>query len=170
MGVVKTERKWLAHLLDAAFDQTYENTNYVRLGDDLEEFNVEMNPTITITRNILGENSVTHEGYEVSSDVETYYHKYSDELSQAILELAMSRSQSGWTSYVEVLLKPNAEDPINGTPTVEAAWREDVLIAPTSYGGDSTGVQAPFTINYAGNRVKGTFDLETKKFTANTAI
>ena len=33
---------------------------------------------------------------------------------------------------------------------------------------DTSGVQIPFTVYNAGNRVKGTFDLTTKTFTADT--
>ena len=40
-------------------------------------------------------------------------------------------------------------------------------MVPSSVGGDTTGVQIPFTIHRAGNRVKGNFDLQTKKFTEN---
>ena len=66
------------------------------------------------------------------------------------------------TSYVEVLLKPGEN---GAAPTVVRAVREDVLLIPSSYGGDTSGVQVPFTVNFNGNRTEGDFDLETKKFT-----
>ena len=37
------ERKYLAHYVDAAFDMTYADTEYVRLGKDLEEYSEEQN-------------------------------------------------------------------------------------------------------------------------------
>ena len=40
------DRKYLAHLIDAAFDLTYKATNYVRIGKDLEEFSMEMAPEV----------------------------------------------------------------------------------------------------------------------------
>ncbi|MFQ7551175.1 MAG: hypothetical protein ACLRMZ_13695 [Blautia marasmi] len=40
---------------------------------------------------------------------------------------------------------------------------------PDSVGGDTTGVQIPFTVYNAGNRVEGKFDLSTKKFTAGSS-
>ena len=46
------------------------------------------------------------------------------------------------------------------------ATREEVYIEVTSYGGDTTGYQIPFTLHYTGNKVKGTFDVTTKTFTA----
>ena len=161
---MKAERKYLAHYLDGAFDMTYAATNYVRLGRDLEEFTVELNPDVERKKNILGESSVAHNGYEVSTDAAPFYYDYDDELSQKIMDIALSRSTADAckTSYVEVVLKPGEG---GAAPEIVSAWREDVLIIPTSYGGDTSGVQVPFTINYAGNRVKGTFDLATKKFT-----
>lgn len=163
---MKAERKYLAHFLDSAFDPTYAAATYVRLGKDLEEFNVDLNPDVETSKNILGENSVKHNGYEPSSDADPVYFEYDDSLTEKIMEIAMLRKSGDAckTTYVEVLLKPGEGD---AAPTVVRAVREDVYVIPTSYGGDTSGVQVPFTVHYAGNRVEGSFDLATKKFTAN---
>lgn len=166
---MKAERKFLAHYLDAAFDTTYAAPEYVRLGKDLEEFTVELNPDVETSKNIIGENSVKHNGYEASSDADPVYYEYDDALTEKMMEIAMLR-QSGdacKTSYVEVLLKPGAD---GAEPEVIRAVREDVYVIPNSYGGDTSGVQVPFSINYAGNRTEGTFDIKTKKFTANGGL
>ena len=159
---MKAERKYLAHYLDAKFDVAYAGAEYVRLGKDLESFTVELNPDVATSKNILGENSVKHSGYDASSDADPVYYEYDDALTEKIMEIAMLR-QTGdacKTSYVEVLLKPG-----EAAPTVIRAVREDVIVVPNSYGGDTSGVQVPFTVHFAGNRVEGNFDLETKKFT-----
>lgn len=165
---MKTPRKCLAHYVDAAFDTSYASTDYQLLGADLESFNVELNPNVEVKQNILGENSVVHSGYEPSASVETFYHDPKKALEDKIIELAMERAIGDQckTSYVEVLYREGetADDP----PTVIRAYREDVLVVPKNYGGDTTGVQAPFDIHYCGNRTKGSFDRETKKFTAST--
>lgn len=162
------ERKYLAHYLDSAFDKTNAAPEYVRLGKDLEEFSVNLNPDVTTSKNILGETSVKHSGYEASGDADPIYYEYDDALTGKIMEIAMLRKtgEECKTSYVEVLLKPGAD---GEAPTVVRAVREDVYVIPNSYGGDTSGVQVPFTIHFAGNRVEGTFDVSTKKFTANTA-
>lgn len=161
---MKAERKYLATFLDAAFDTTYAGTNYVRLGKDLEEFNDELNPDVETVKNILGENAVKHNGYEVSADADPFYYEYDDALSEKVMEIAMNRltGDACRTSKVDVLLKPGVD---GAAPEVAGAWREDVLLIPNSVGGDTSGVQTPFTIHAAGNRVKGTFDMSTKKFT-----
>jgi hypothetical protein len=162
---MKAERKYLAHYLDGNFDLTYADTNYVRIGKDLEEFVVELSPNIETKANILGENSVLHTGYETTASADPVYYEYDDTLTEKIMEIAMLRksADSCKTSYVEVLLKPGTTS--SDAPTVVRAVREDVLLIPTSYGGDTAGVQVPFTINFNGNRVEGDWDLKTKTFT-----
>lgn len=162
-----TERKYLAHFLDSAFDTSYEATQYVRLGKDLEEYAIELNPDVETKKNILGENSVCVNGYDVSSSVDPYYYDYDEALSEKIMNIAMNRIAGDGckTSTVDVLLKPGATDA--DAPTIVWAYREDCYVVPQSVGGDTSGIQLPFEIHRSGNRVKGSFDLSTKKFTPN---
>ena len=163
------ERKYLAHYIDAAFDTTNKSTNYVRIGKNLEEYSEELNPDVEVTHNILGEQSVQHSGYEVQADVDPfYYESEEDALSKKLMEIANNRSTGDAckTTMVDVLLKPSASLDGEDKPTVVWAYREEVYVIPNSVGGDTTGVQIPFTVYKAGNRVKGqSFDLDTKKFT-----
>lgn len=162
---MKAERKYLAHYVDSSFDLTYENPSYVRIGKDLEEFTVDMSPNIETKANILGENSVIHTGYETTATADPVYYEYDDALTEKILEIAMLRKSADAckTSYVEVLMKPG--ETAADEPTLVRAVREDVLLIPNSYGGDTSGVQVPFTVNFNGNRVEGEWDFKTKKFT-----
>ena len=154
------ERKYLAHYIDVSFGEgTYE-----RLGKDLEEYALELNPDVESNQNILGENSVVVNGYEASSSVEPYYCERNDSLSDKLMVIAMERltGDDCKTTVVDVLLEPGAD---GGAPTTVWAYREDCVVVPESIGGDTSGVQIPFTIHRAGNRVKGSFDISTKKFT-----
>lgn len=163
---MKAERKYLAHFIDSSFGGT---VAYVRLGKDLEELSIELNPDVETRKNIIGEQSVTHNGYEVSSEVEPYYYEYDDALSEKIYDIAMKRltGDACKTTVVDVLLKPGATE--DAAPTVVSAYREDAIVVPNSVGGDTSGVQIPFTIHRDGNRTAGTFDLETKAFTPASA-
>lgn len=156
----KIERKYLAHFLDASFGGT--TTNYIRLGKDLEEYNEELNPDVEVNKNILGEQNVQHNGYEVQSEVDPYYAYTGEPLFEALAEIANERKTGDdcVTTKVDVLL--------NTDGTVAWAYREDVWVVPSSIGGDTSGVQIPFTVYNAGNRVKGTFDMSTKTFTEET--
>ena len=165
-----TERKYLAHYIDSAFDKTAAAAAYVRLGKDLEEYSVELNPDVETRKNILGENSVSINGYEASSSVSPFYYDYDDALSQKVMDIAMNRTTGDGckTTVVDVLLKPGADE--SAKPETLWAYREDCYVVPESVGGDTSGVQIPFTIHRAGNRVKGTFDIETKKFTEGNGL
>ena len=162
------ERKYLAHYIDPAFSEDPSAATYTRLGKDLEEYSVELSPVVETKKNILGENSVTVSGYEVSSSVEPYYFAHDDQLGEKLMEIAMNRTTGDGckTTVVDVLLKPGETSEADST--VVWAYREDCKVVPESVGGDTTGVQIPFTIHRSGNRVKGTFDLTAKKFTEET--
>lgn len=163
------ERKYLAHYIDSAFDMTYEATAYTRIGKDLEEYAEDLSPDVEVSKNILGEQSVKVNGYEVQADVDPFYFEsYEDALSLKLMEIANNRSTGDKckTSMVDVLLKPGETE--EAAPSVVWAYREDCYVVPNSVGGDTSGIQTPFTVYKAGNRTKGTFDLTTKKFTAES--
>ena len=158
------ERKYLAHYIDEAFSM--DAPSYTRLGKDLEEYSIELNPEVESKQNILGENSVVVSGYEASSSVEPYYCDRDNPLSEKLMDIAMNRltGDNCKTTVVDVLLAPSED---GAKPECVWAYKEDCLVVPESIGGDTSGIQIPFTIHRAGNRVKGTFDLATKKFTAD---
>jgi hypothetical protein len=151
------ERKYLAHFIDANFGKG-EVANY-RLGKDIEEYNIELNGEVEKKKNILGEQSVVHKGYEPQTSIDTFYPDYDDELSQKLFEIANERltGDNVKTTMVDVILKPDG--------TVVSAYREDVVIDVKSLGGATEGVNTPFDVIYAGNRVKGNWDVSTKTFT-----
>lgn len=158
------ERKYLAHYIDAAFDVTGANTNYVKLGEHLEELSVEMNPNVETSNNIWGESTAVLSGYEVSAGVDPFYVSNDEALSEKLMEIIDNEltGDKVKTTVVDVWMKAGetASDP----PVVIKAVRREVIVAVQSYGGDTTGVQIPFELNGSKNKTKGTFDLTTKKF------
>lgn len=152
----KIERKYLAHFIDAGFGET---VNYVRLGKDLEEYNEELNPDVEINKNILGEQTVQHNGYEVQSEVEPFYAREGDALFTQLCTIANERKTGDdcKTTKVDVLLSESG--------TVVWAYREDCYVVPNKVGGDTSGVQVPFTVYNDGNRVSGTWDPTKNTFT-----
>lgn len=155
--MAKIDRKYLAHYLDVNFGTG--TVSYTRLGQDLEEYNEELNPDVEVSKNILGEQNVKHNGYEAQSEVDPFY-AYSGDALFTKLALIANERQTGdacKTTKVDVLL--------NSDGTVVWAYREDVYVVPNSIGGDTSGVQIPFTVYNAGNRVAGTWDPSTKTFT-----
>ena len=160
------ERMYLAHFIDVNFDPTGTSANYVRLGEGIEEFNVEMNPEIETTNDIVGNNNAVLKNYDVSASVDPYYFSHDDALSEKLQEICEKelKGDACKTTVVDVWLKPGAD---GGEPTVTSATRREVIVAVQSYGGDTAGVKIAFSINGSKNKKQGTFDLTSKKFTAN---
>lgn len=159
------ERKYLAHYIDAAFDLTGAATKYVRLGKNLEELTVEMNPNVQSNANILGENDARLTGYEMSASISPYYISHDEDLSAKLMEIIDNELTGEFckTTVVDVWMKPGAT--ADEKPVVVKAIRREVVVAIQSYGGDTSGVQIPFELSGSTNRTKGMFDIETKKFT-----
>lgn len=156
--MAKVERKFLAHYIDSSFGKS-EKTAYVRLGADLEEYLEELSPDVEIKKNIIGEQHVSHNGYEIQSEVDPFYADYDDPLFTQLAKIANERltGDDCVTTKVDVLLGADG--------TVLWAYREKVWVVPNSIGGDTSGVQIPFAVYNAGERVKGTWDVATKTFT-----
>ena len=152
----KYERKYLAHYIDSAFSA--ESPNYMRLGKDLEDYSIAMNPDVESKKNIIGEATTNVKGYTPQGSVETYYAYKGDALYERLLDIINERSTGSKleTTVVDVI--------VDSEGTVESAYRENAVIVPQSIGG-ADGIQIPFEIYYVGNRKSGDFDINTKTFT-----
>ena len=151
----KIERKYFAHYLDTAFlPDTTGTPSWYRLGEDLEEYNIELNPETEVTKNILGATKFTHNGYEPTADASPFYARTGDALFEKLQSIVDNRDAGDQlkTSALEVHFWEDG-----ATTGSYVAYRQWVYCAPTSYGGDTSGYQIPFTVNYVGGRTKGEF-------------
>lgn len=154
----KFKRQFLAHYIDSSFGSG--SASYLRLGKDLEEYSIEMNPDVESKTNILGESSTNVKGYQPQASVESFYAYKGDELYEHLAECLNNRETGSEleTTVVDVLIESDG--------TIVWAYRENVIVVPNSIGG-SDGVQIPFDIYYNGSRTAGTWEAETKSFTAS---
>ena len=159
---MKIERKYLAHYIDVAPIGS-SNAVYERLGMDLEEFRAELAAQVETKKNILGETSVVISGYDKTAAVEPYYAQTGSALFERLQDIIDNNRvlDDLKVNVVEVKLWDAESD------GVYPAIREEAYVEVTSYGGDTTGYQIPFTIHYTGTKVKGTFNVATKTFTSN---
>ena len=157
--MAKIERKYLAHYINTAASN---EAVYERLGKDLEEFSPELSAQVDTKKNILGETSILISSYEKTGSVEPYYAEKDSALFARLQDIIDNQLvlDDLKTDVVEVKLWDNTQD------GVYPAIREEAYIEITSYGGDTTGYQIPFTLHFTGVRTKGTFDVSTKTFTA----
>lgn len=142
--------------VDSTFGGTGTPSWYL-IGADIEDMSVNLNPDVENKKNILDESSVVHKGYEPSMDADPFYADPEDALYPKLKDIALGRKKGGSckTTILEVMVDDTSE-------SSHLAYTEDVYLIPTSYGGDTAGVSIPFTINYAGNRTKGTVTLANK--------
>ena len=147
----KIARKYMAHYLNENFNST--TYTWWRLGEDLEEYSVDMNPDTEVQKNILGNTTFIHNGYEPSGESDPYYAREGDaifENLQAIID-ELKTDDSLKTQSLEVHLWDG------DSTTGYVAWMQDCYVVPTSYGGDTSGYQIPFTVNYVGDKTEGLF-------------
>ena len=159
--MAKIQRKYLAHFINTAANGA-ENAVYERLGKDLEEFSPELAAQVDTKKNILGESSIVISGYEKTASVEPFYAEEGSGLFQRLQEIVDDGLllDDLKTDVVEVKMWGEQEG------TAFPAIKEEAYIEVTSYGGDTSGYQIPFVLHFTGNKVKGNFDVSTKKFTA----
>lgn len=157
--MAKIERKYLAHFINTASGDA--QAVYERMGTDLEEYSPELSAQVDTKKNILGETSILISSYEKTASVEPFYAEKGNALFTRLQEIIDKQLvlDDLKTDVVEVKMW-------EGEGTSFPAYKEEVYIEVTSYGGDTTGYQIPFTLHYTGVKVKGTFDVATKKFTA----
>lgn len=163
--MAKIERKLLAHFLNAP--STDGSASYYRLGKDLEEYNVELSAESETKKNIFGEVSTVISSYEATGSVEPYYADKNDEIYSFLQSIIDERKvlDDLKTDTVEVHLWEAVGTENGENSTIFVAYKETAVIEVTSYGGDTTGYQIPFTVHYQGDRVKGKFDISAKTFT-----
>lgn len=155
----KYKRKMLAHYLNATPGSDGTAT-YERLGKDLTEFLTNLNPNVTTTNNILNETTTEIDSYQPSSEVTTYYARKGSKLHEHLQDLIDRRATLSdlETDYVEV-------HTWDGTSGAYKAFKTPVVIELVSYGGDTTGIQIPFTLHENGERISGTWNEATNTFT-----
>lgn len=126
-----------------------------KIGKDMEEMSVELNPDVSSVKNIWDETSVQDNGYEPSADADPYYANPEDEIYPKLLDIAMNRlkGDSCKTKILEVMVEDT-------NATNHKAWTEDVVVKVSSYGGGTSGVNMPFTITFDGNRKEGYVTIE----------
>lgn len=157
--MAKIDRKYLAHYINVA--KAGESV-FERIGQDLEEFSPELSAQVETKKNILGESSILISGYEKTASVEPYYADKGSMLFERLQEIIDNDLTLDDLKAEIVDVKLWDEDSAGAYPAV----KETVFIEVTSYGGDTTGYQIPFTLHYTGEKVKGTFNVSTKTFTA----
>ena len=68
---MKLKRSALMHFVDTSFNSKTLSNDWYRIGKDVEDLSIELNPETEQTTNILDETTTNHSGYSASADVDT---------------------------------------------------------------------------------------------------
>ncbi len=133
------------------------------IGKDIEELSRELNNEVESKTNILGETEVeitkgnqvtTCDPIKLRSDSKAskiLYNIYKNDLELSDVE----------KEFLEV----NTSMPVTGNDGEYEAFTQIGAIDLKSWGGDTTGINSPFDINWTGAKTYGTFNPTTKTFT-----
>ena len=156
----KMQRKFFQNFIDTTMNGT--TPSWYRLGTDLSEFNIELNPDTETGKNILGESTFTHNGFEISASAEPFYAREGDALFEKLQNIIDQKLQYDgcFTQMLEVHLWDDGT-----TSGTYKAFSQQCYLVPSSYGGDTSGYQIPFTVNVVGEKVPGYYNVSTATFT-----
>lgn len=142
--MAKLERNKLMHFV------SFDGEDWEVLGRDNDDLSKELNPDTETSKNVLGETTFKHNGYEPEVSVDPYYADSSSVLYENLTEIAVEEkyddaSIKGY--FVEVIF--DTVDATAGTMSGSGKKRE-AYIVPQSIGGDTSGLGIPFTVNPIG--------------------
>lgn len=137
------------------------------LGKDNDELTKELNPDTETTKNVLGETTLTHSGYEPEIDLDPYYMDPSKIMYDHLLEVALEElyGEGDLLGYFAEAFFTSANkeaQTMTGYCFVRRAW-----FIPQSVGGDTAGYAIPFNINPVGAMEKKNivYDMKTNQAT-----
>ena len=134
---------------------------YEVIGKDNEDLKEEMGASVSKTKNILGENSVSVDSYEPTMSVDPYKADSGSDTFTWLKKIVDGKLTLGKceTHVVDVDLYAIA------TVGAYPAIKKGVVVEVKSIGGNTEALQIPYDLHYTNADVKGTFNPTTKAFT-----
>ena len=124
------------------------------LGKDVDDLSKDLNPDTENSKNVLGESTFEHKGYQSSVSMDTYYMAPERLMYEHLLDVAMQEkyAESDLLGYFAEAYFTSVDEEartMTGYCYVRRAW-----IVPQSVGGSTAGFSIPFTINPQGGMEK----------------
>lgn len=136
------------------FFASFDATAWEALGKDNDDLSKELNPDTETSKNVLGESTFQHSGYEPEVEVDPYYADPDSVLYEKLSAAAMQElygDEDIKGKFVEVIF--SSVDATAGTMS-GVGYQRDAYIVPQSTGGGTSGVSIPFTVNPVGAQTK----------------
>lgn len=148
---------------------SFDKTAWEVLGRDNDSLNKDLNPDTETSKNVLGEATFKHNGYEPAVNVSPYYAD-EDSALYGKLKAAAVQEKYGDTDikgyFVETMF--DGEDAAKTAgKLVGTGYQREAYIVPQSTGGDTAGVGIPFNVYPVGpmTEVTVTYTLATRDVT-----
>lgn len=128
---------------------SFDGTAFEVLGKDNDDLNKELNPDTETSKNVLGETTFKHNGYEPEVSLDPYYADTTSALYEKLLAAAVQEkySDADIKGYFVEAVFDKAE---NGGILTGTGYKREAYIVPQSTGGDTSGFSIPFTVNPVG--------------------
>lgn len=132
------------------FFASFDGTEWEVLGRDNDDLSKALNPDTETSKNVLGEATFKHNGYEPEVNVDPYYADDTSVLYEKLLAAAVQEKYGdadikGY--FVEVVFTQASSEAGTMTGT---GYKREAYIVPQSTGGDTSGLGIPFTVNPVG--------------------
>lgn len=141
-----------------------DGTEWELQGDRIEELTIELNPNIETVSDITGYSATTLDKYEEQTSVEPYYARRESKLAAWLYNVVRNRK-----TLDDVKKKFCCVNIFAGSDGAFDAWTQEAIVAVTSYGGDTKGVQILYTLYWTGERTYGTATISAGKLTFSPA-
>ena len=130
------------------------SSGWEALGKDNEDVSKELNPDVESQKNVLGETTVKHSGYEPEIDIDPYYMDPGRIMYSHLLECALEEKYSendllGYFAEAFFTSVNESAQTMSGYCYVSRAW-----FVPQSVGGDTAGYAIPFKVIPTGAKTK----------------
>lgn len=137
---------------------------WIPFGEDNDELTREINNEIEAKKNVLGKTNIDHTSGAQTTEIDPIAIRGNDVLSK-ILYLMFKYNLVGDKAKLQCMEVTLADKQTDGS---YGAFTESAIVDLKSWGGDTTKLNGPITLNWEGNKVHGTFNATTKTFTATT--
>lgn len=136
------------------FFASFDGDDWEVLGRDNEDLAKELNPDTETSKNVLGESTFKHNGYEPEVSVDPYYADKTSPLYEKLLAAAVQEKYGdadikGYFTEVVYDQVNEKAGTLSGT-----GYKREAYIVPQSTGGDTSGFSIPFTVNPVGAMTK----------------
>lgn len=170
-GTEKFERKAHITMYNANIVSCDENgivygdkPEWVPLGKDNDELTRTLNNETEAKKNVLGETSISHKSGAQTTEIDPIAIKGDDVLSY-VLYLMFKYNLTGDKAKLKFMEVTLADKDDAGN---YGAFTEEAIVDLKSWGGDTSQINGPVTLNWLGNKEHGKYNIKTNSFTGNT--